>query len=358
MAAKTEGRAYLLRGDDELRKHEALAELLKKLVAPDFSDFDLEQLEGDTATSDRVIAGLNIPPFSSSKRVVLIRFANKMNEDEQKRLAEKLPGAPESGCLILVNPAVERVDGRTKRGSEVVGELSRAVRKVGEVRDFGKMKPEGATRFARTLFEKAGKQVPADALILFVQRVGGDSSVIATEAQKLIDYSGDSARITPDDVEKVTCESPEERIFKLVDAIAAKNQAAALRFLGELFEQGGDAAAEAPRTLSMIARQFRLLWQAKALMDAGIRSFRKDDLSESARSMLPSSPSLPDVVSRQPWMVDRVTKQVRPFSRGELARCFTAISRADRMLKGIDGDIEDPRTVMELLVLDLARRVR
>ena len=126
-------KAYLLKGEDEYLKQEELDKLLQSLVSPDFADFDLEHLEGDAATADRVMSGLHVPPFSSAQRVVLVRHANKMNEEEQKKLASQLAKAPDSGCLILVNPAVEKRDGKTPKGSEVIGDISRAVRKIGKV---------------------------------------------------------------------------------------------------------------------------------------------------------------------------------------------------------------------------------
>ena len=59
-----------------------------------------------------------------------------------------------------------------------------------------------------------------------MQRVGLDFAVIDTEARKLIDYSGDSEQITSADVSLVTSETPEEKVFKMVDAVAARNAGA------------------------------------------------------------------------------------------------------------------------------------
>jgi DNA polymerase-3 subunit delta len=348
-------RAYLLKGDDEFQKRRALDELLKSLVAEEFADFDLEEIEAASATCDRVIAGLNVPPFGSGRRVVLVRFANKMNSDEQEKLAARLEKAPRSGCLVVVNPAVERSDGKPKKGSEVVGELSKAIRKVGQVREFGPPKGRDAAeelgKFARTRFAAAGKKITSEALALFVQRTGNDLSIISTEAEKLIDYSGDEPEITRADVEAVTSETPEEKVFKMVDAVAARNAGAALRFLDELFETGDDPRADAPRALSMIARQFRLIWQAKMLAEAGVKRFEKSAVPEELKAGLPSSPNLLEIAS---WQAGRAANQAGRFSHADLARCFLAVAKADAMLKGVEGEIEDPRMVMELLVIELA----
>lgn len=352
-------RAYLFKGDEDFQKTRELKKLLGWLVSGDFADFDLEQLEGDAATSDRVITGLNVPPFGSERRVVLVKHANKMHPDEQEKLAARLPGAPESGCLVLVTPAPEKVDGRPRKGSEVIGALSRAIRKMGEVHEFGggtsKQKGAEADEFARTVFATARKNVDTKAMKLFRQRVGSDFALINTEAQKLISYSGDSDEITIEDVAAVTSETPEEKVFKLIDAIGAKNQALALSFLSELFESGDNPDADAPKTLSTIARHFRLIWQIKLLTSAGVRVFDKNSVSDEIRAQLPSEPNLLDVLSRQAWTRDRLAGQARSLSRADLVRCFAAIARADLMLKGIEGGIEDSRLVMELLVMDLAR---
>ena len=246
--------------------------------------------------------------------------------------------------------------GRPRKGSEVIGELSKAVRKVGRViRVEEKKGRDGATdarQFAQSLFVKAGKKIDQSALAQFVQRVGMDFSILSTEAQKLIDYSGDSDTITTGDIAKVSSETPEEKVFKLVDAIAAKKPDEAMHFLDELFETGDRPDSEAPKTLGNIARLFRLIWQAKMLISAGVRVFKKDSVPEDLRALLPSSPT---VFSLADWQQDRLKQQAGRFTREQLAASLEAIAEADAALKGIEGDVEDPRMIMELLVLRLSR---
>lgn len=351
-------RAYLLRGDDEYQKNRALEELLAGLVDDEFADFDLEQLEGDTATCERIMTGLATAPLGSRRRVVVVKFANKMSPDEQQKLASRLDAIPPTGCLILVNPAAEKVDGRPKRGSEVSGELARAVRKVGEVREFGggsvRDRTNQAREFALSRVREAGKEILPEALALLIQRVGTDFSVLASEIQKLVDWSGDREKITCGDVETVTSETPEEKIFRFLDALATRSTRSALQLLDAMLESSDDLRADASRTLVMIARQFRLIWQARMLIEAGIKSFDRSAMPESVRSALPSEPNLLDVVSRQPWQSGKLAAQAKGFPRDRLIKCFEAIARADAALKGVEGNIEDPRTIMETLVIELA----
>lgn len=352
-------RAYLLAGDDDFRKQRELDELLKGLVAPDFADFDMEHMEGNTASADRIMAGLGIPPFSSPRRVVLVKYANKIDDDEQKKLASQLGRMPASGCLILVTPAPEKIDGKPRKGSEVIGDLSRAVRKIGKVirtgEEKGREKTDNARRFAQSLFANASKKIDSTTLASFIQRVGTDFSILSTEAQKLIDYTGELDKITSADVAKVTSETPEEKVFKMVDAISARRPADAMRLLDELYETGDKPESESPKVLANIARTFRLIWQAKLLVTSGVTRFSKDAVPEKLRAMLPSSPNIVDLCTRQSWQQERLVSQASRFTRDQLARGFDSIAKADSMLKGIEGGIDDARMIMELLVLDLAR---
>lgn len=353
-------RVVLFKGDDDFRKEKEVEELVRAVVSEDFADFDLERLEGDSVTCERIVTGLSVAPMGSKRRTLVIKRANKIPKEEQEKLAKALDSLPNSGCLVLVNPAVEKTDGRTKKSSEVIGELANAVRKAGAVRDISggnkQMREADARRFALSLFEKAGKKADGRALAALITRAGTNLQILGTECEKLIAYAGDSGTITADDVDAVTTETPEEKVFKLVDALAAGEKPLTLKLLGELFEDSGDPRSAAPRVLSMIARQFRLIWQMKMLQAAGVKDFAKSSVPQEIRSRLPNNPNLLDVLSKQAWQREKITRQAAAFTREELSRCLLAAARADRMLKGIEGGIDDPMVVMELLAIELAAK--
>ena len=79
-----------------------------------------------------------------------------------------------------------------------------------------------------------------------------------------------------------------------------------------------------------------------------MRQFEKASVPDALKAALPSDTNVLDLITRQNWQRDRLGRQARGFKHADLARCFTAIARADAMLKGIEGDIEDARLIMEL----------
>ncbi len=351
-------RALLFRGEDDFRKEQEAEAFVKSVVSEDFADFDLERLDGDSVTCSRVVSGLSVAPIGSARRVLVVKHAHKIPKEEQEELAKKLASLPASSCLVLVNPAPEKVDGRPKKGTEIISDLAAAVRKVGAVRDFGggkrAEKEADARKLAQNLFNAAGKKADNQALTALIRRVGTDLQILASESEKLIAYAGQSDRITASDVDTVTAETPEEKVFKLIDAVGAKNKPLALRLLGGLFEDASDADSAAPRTLSLIAKQFRLIWQMKMLQSAGIRDMKKSSIPKDIVKRLPKEPNLLDIISRQPWQQEKIARQAAGFSRQDLSRCLLAVARADRMLKGLEGSVDNAEAVMELLVIELA----
>jgi len=78
-------------------------------------------------------------------------------------------------------------------------------------------------------------------------------------------------------------------------------------------------------------------------------------VSDEIKNMLPSESNILDILGRQAWQAERLGRQGRSFSRQDLVRCLNAVAKADQMLKAIDGDMEAPEMIMQLLVIELAR---
>ena len=140
----------------------------------------------------------------------------------------------------------------------------------------------------------------------------------------------------------------------MVDAIGAHKPDEAMCYFKELFDTSDHPAADAPKVLANIARTFRLMWQYKMLYQQGVRKFDKSSVPPHLQAYLPSSPNLLDILSRQSWQERRIQSSSSRLSQQQLMHSFDAIAKADAMLKGIEGGIEDARIIMELLVLKLA----
>jgi DNA polymerase III delta subunit len=208
-AAATAGaeRVVLLVGPEPGRKWAEAEALLARHAAGDWADFDSEILDGggDAATADRVLAGVATAPLGGpegGRRVVVVRDTQQMDADEQKRLAAGLGRIPASGLLILHTGAPVIEDGKTKRGSVIVAELTAAVKKSGgRVIEFGLPKTDDLRAWLAAGAKTLGKTLAADALALLAQLPGEDLPRAETELAKAAAHAGDSPTISLLDVE-------------------------------------------------------------------------------------------------------------------------------------------------------------
>jgi DNA polymerase-3 subunit delta len=348
-------RAYLFEGKEDAQKQEILAKLVGQLSDDGVEGFDVEVCEGQTLTSQRLFTAAGVPPFASQKRIVIVKRANTVPAAEQEIMAEKLSGLPESAVVVFIVSSPELKDGKPKAGSALSGKLAKAISKVGAVVSFAALRPDDAVREAARKITDAGKKIDAQAVRRLVDRVGNDLMILDSEIRKLIDYTGDRNSITVKDVELVTEQKSEERIWKLLDAIGARNTPLALRLLRETLDSGGTVDSEAPRLLAMILRQLRLVWQARALVDKG---WRLQGAPDQAMDKLPSDNNVIVFCKRQSFQAPRLQEQARNFTLADLRQCFEYCAAADLSIKGIEGEIENPAITLELLVINLCRRKR
>ena len=345
-------RVYLFDGAEEAQKQEALARLQAQLIDDASSSFDLETHEGKELTSDTLFASATSLPFMSKKRMIIVRRANMIAAPEQERIAVRLPRVPDTTVVVFVGAARSGKRGKGKARS-VSSKLEKAINEVGAIITFAALRSEEAVHEIGRKMSEQGKKVEGAVLRRLVERVGGDLTILESEAQKVIDYVGERDFVTVQDVDFVTGQKPEERIWKLVDAVGSRNPAAALRLLKETLESAGGSDGEASRVLSLILRQLRLIWQAKTVE---LHKERLPQVGEAVLEALPLDNNVAAICQRQPFQARRLQEQARNFSLDELDRCFEYAAAADLAMKGVEGDVEDPAVALELLVINLCRR--
>lgn len=105
---------------------------------------------------------------------------------------------------------------------------------------------------------------PAD-ITYFLNKVGTDMENITKELEKLFCYAIDRDKLTREDIDAVCTTQITNHIFEMVNAVAAKRQRRALDLYYDLL-----ALKEPPmRILFLLIREYRMLFQVKALMQQG-----------------------------------------------------------------------------------------
>ncbi len=112
-----------------------------------------------------------------------------------------------------------------------------------------------------------GKEISSEAADVMRELVGSHLGEIYQELDKLASYTGERKEIGVDDVEAVISRVRIHTVFDLTRALGMKNCPDALRILDQMLESGEPHL----RILTMMVRQFRLIWMAKEMRSLGKR---------------------------------------------------------------------------------------
>ena len=94
-----------------------------------------------------------------------------------------------------------------------------------------------------------------------ISRVGDDSSLLASEIEKIKIYKNEDKTITFDDITNLTTKSLEVNNFKLIDAIINKNKAEAFNLYQDRIKLNEEPIA----IIISLANQIRIMYQVKQL---------------------------------------------------------------------------------------------
>jgi DNA polymerase-3 subunit delta len=266
------GTLYILHGDDALAIHRAV----KELIAQDGVDVDtahnnITWLDGhDAGVNEIYNAAYTLPFFTTKTRVVvtdpLIKIQTK---DSQEKFLRMLEGLPESTLLVMVIEDVYESYGKNKgwqklSGNSWLGKWAGTARAGCAYKIYKLPNQKKMPEIIRTETERQGGKISYDAAKELADRIGNDTYLASQEVAKLLLYVDFKRIIETEDVRQISTSGGTAGIFNLVDAIALGNSNQAIRTLHILLEE------EEPEDLfPMIIRQFRLLIQTRALLDAG-----------------------------------------------------------------------------------------
>lgn len=330
---------YLLRGDDLNRFREVISGFKAGLGDPDMADLNTTILDGDSLSYENLHADAMTMPFLAPRRLVVIEkarnFLARFNKDNRTKVVELFETLPETTALVLL---VE--DQQTRKRGERYWEHGRSydwtldwVRQHSDrailvdcsLPDVEEM-PAWILRKAK---ERGGGFRP-DAAHLLASYVGNDTLRAQQEIDKLLAYAGKSGVVGPEDVTLLTAQNQEGNIFTLTDALGERNGPRAMQQFLLL-----TANSDLMEITGMIHRQFRLLIQAREILDEGGQV-----------PVIEMELNVPNFVARK--LID----QARRFNMRQLLDIYTRLLKIDEDMKsgGMPGDV-----AFELLIADLTR---
>ncbi len=317
-------------GDDAFRVKERARDFVAKFVTKhDPTKLNVDEIvftKKDELDLPRIADAVTASPFLSERRMVRINgiLSFVTTKLEAEPWVTTLSSIPESTIVVLVDAlSVEKIE-KT--------ELFKRLRDREDTHRYPM--PMFAGSELRTWLQQRAKLhgatlVPAVADTL-VMRVGGDTWRLETEIAKLAAFAG-AAPIDAEMVGRIVSSEYAEDMFGLIDAIAGGRPTFALK---KLAEERAAGAEEFP-VFGMLARQIRLVLQAKALLedrpDAG-----KQDIA--------------DEFGVHPFVAQKVLAEAKRHSFRKIQGWHALATELDvAMKRGVSADIAVDRLVAALL---------
>ncbi len=186
-------------------------------------------------------------------------------------------------------------------------------------------------RWIESETKKLGGKIEPGAAARLSEMVGEDPRIAAQELGKLLTYVNYERPVSMLDVERVSITSAQGNVFELVDALGQGDGKKAQHVLHQLLEE-----AEAFELWGMVIRQFRLLLQARELLDAG-----------------GSALQVQKELGLHEFVAQKVTFQAKRFSLPALESIYHRLLEIDEGVKTSQVPLD---LALDLLVVDLAKK--
>lgn len=290
---------YLLYGTEAyLRKQ--YKNRLKAAILPEGDTMNVSYFEGKHQDIRQLIDLAETLPFFAERRLIILENTG-LFQSAGAELADYIKTMPEYLYLIFVE---EDVDKRSK--------LYKAVKARGYAAELSAQDAAVLKRWVRGLLGREKKQMSDADIVYLISKTGTDMENLLQEIEKLVCYCMDKTEIRREDIDAVCITQTVNHIFDMVSAVAEKNQKRALTLYYDLL-----ALKEPPmRILFLMARQYRLLFQVKALADQG---YAKKEIASKA--------------GLHPFVAGKYMEQSRRFRMKELREAMEESADLEQRVK-------------------------
>jgi len=256
---------YIFCGSDEGLIKTTIEKIKKLKVDDNFVDFNYTKTSGDKLDLNWIINNCETIPFMSEYRMVEIYRANFLKEgkkDEKNNDIEDLKSYLKDVppyTFIIMYYVFE--DDREKPSNRV-----KKLQNVCEIVKVDKLKGMNFQSVVKSIFEEKGASIGRSELGYFCSIIENNMNIVENEIEKLILYTGDR-EITKEDITTMAPYEKESDIFNLVSYLSERKIKPAIDTLNQLIYRG----EKPPKILSMIERQFKLLFALRVKTSKGVK---------------------------------------------------------------------------------------
>ena len=248
----------ILHGNDEFAIAAHVDKVCASLGNPTTADMNIARFDGRQGLDFETLnTAINAAPFLAPRRVMVLAhpISAFASQEARKKFINLLDKAQPTTTILLVESE------ELKRDHWLLKWMAQAGGRAGQ-HIYSLPKRWEMPKWIETEAKKQGGKIEPDAAARLSEMVGEDTRIAAQEMTKLLTYVNFERPVRLLDVETVSIVSAQGSVFELVDALGQNDGKKAQRVLHQLLED-----EDAFELWGMVIRQFRLLLQARELLD-------------------------------------------------------------------------------------------
>ena len=292
--------AYLVSGEDELKRETVMKRLRARLEKMGDLSFNSETFSGLTCTGDQIVTAANTLPFASEVRLVEVHDVDKLKKADSEILVSYLKQPCETTVLALVGGKVAK----NTRLYKAVAALGKSA-----IIDCSPIARKDLGSAVRAMAVGHGIALTQGAAAALIDLVGTNTVSLDGELKKLALSHRGTDPVNENEVLGMVARTAEVKPWDFVDAFSRRNAGRCIYLLNRLESMSPFAL------LSMCTTRIRELITVKALMRRG------------EQSRIASVLKMPD------WRVKNHRSFANAFSTEELIQALRTARDAEQAMK-------------------------
>ena len=321
---------YLVHGTELFLMNETKQLLINTILEEDEKEFNFSAYDLEETSIEEALEDAETLPFLGDKKVVFLHNPVFLTSEKKKekvehnvaRLEAYLREPAPFTVLVFFAP-YEKLDERKK--------VTKELKKHAVTIEAKKLTEPELTNWIQSRAKVNGVEINQEAIELLLALVGPNLFMLTSEVDKLALYASGKEMIDTRLVEMLVSRSLEQNIFTLIDKIVQRKLDEALRIYYDLLKQN----EEPIKILSLIAGQFRLLYQVKELSRRGY-----------------GQQQIAGFIKVHPFRVKLAAGQAGKFTDEELTAFMKMLAEADYQMK--TGSM-NKSLVVEMLLFKLKK---
>ena len=318
---------HFLYGNDEFAISRRLKDFESDFPDPTSADMNTARLDARSMSENDLNNAVNAMPFLAKRRLVLLAnpSAKYNNPSIRKKFFEFIEKMQDATRLVMY----ESVEPRDAEKHWLV-KWAEKNEKLIQTKAFMLPRLKDMSGWIVNETKNQSGQIEARATEMLKEMVGVDTRQAGMEIAKLLAYVNWARPINSQDVEDVCIVTSQQSVFDFVDALANGNGKSAQHLLHRLLE-----SEDAFSLWGMVVRQFRLLIQAREILDG---RGNKDDVAKA--------------LGVHPFVAEKTTQQAARFSIESLESIYHRLLSIDEGVKTSQVTLD---LAMDTLVVELTQ---